>query len=159
MCRERGEKREFVNPLISQNSKSTFYLFFQFQCIYIIDNPLLSAPPGRKKKKKNLCYCLLAKNSNICSMIDYSKNCANAHSHLSNYCLVFFGYQNGPPQNVIYVADFPFFAINSTAAPTASANFALFPSVISVLCVAMPNGISIESRFFFVINQNLFQTY
>ncbi|KAK7860861.1 u-box domain-containing protein 32 [Quercus suber] len=31
--------------------------------------------------------------------------------------------------------------------PTALANFALFPSVISVLCVAMPNGVLIESRF------------
>ncbi|GMY39421.1 Photosystem II protein D1 [Fagus crenata] len=42
------------------------------------------------------------------------------------------------------VADFPSFAISFATAPAALANCPPFPSVISMLCMAVPKGISVE---------------
>ncbi|KAM7461321.1 hypothetical protein LguiA_029442 [Lonicera macranthoides] len=42
------------------------------------------------------------------------------------------------------VADFPSFAISFTTAPVALANCPPFPSVLSMLCMAVPKGISVE---------------
>ncbi|KAJ9535217.1 hypothetical protein OSB04_un001696 [Centaurea solstitialis] len=48
------------------------------------------------------------------------------------------------PEGNFNVADFPSFAISFATAPAALANCPPFPSVISMLCMAVPKGISVE---------------
>ncbi|KAG4914214.1 hypothetical protein JHK87_051886 [Glycine soja] len=48
------------------------------------------------------------------------------------------------PEGNFNVADFPSFAISFATAPAALANCPPFPSVISMLCIAVPKGISVE---------------
>ncbi|KAJ0877347.1 hypothetical protein HanPSC8_Chr11g0499071 [Helianthus annuus] len=50
------------------------------------------------------------------------------------------------------VADFPSFAISFATAPAALANCPPFPSVISMLCMAVPKGISVEGISHFYRN-------
>ncbi|KAK8314355.1 hypothetical protein V6Z12_D01G165800 [Gossypium hirsutum] len=51
------------------------------------------------------------------------------------------------PEGNFNVANFPSFAVSFTRAPATLANCPSFPSVISMLCMAVPKGISIEGRF------------
>ncbi|KAK8479783.1 hypothetical protein V6N11_018557 [Hibiscus sabdariffa] len=48
------------------------------------------------------------------------------------------------PKGNFNVADFPSFAISFATAPAALANCPPLPSVISMLCMVVPNGISVE---------------
>ncbi|KAL4553877.1 hypothetical protein LXL04_040138 [Taraxacum kok-saghyz] len=48
------------------------------------------------------------------------------------------------PEGNFNVADFPSFAISFATAPAALANCPPFPSVISMLCMVVPKGISVE---------------
>ncbi|RZC45333.1 hypothetical protein C5167_038300 [Papaver somniferum] len=48
------------------------------------------------------------------------------------------------PDGNFNVADLPSFAISFATAPAALANYPPFPSVISMLCMAVPKGISVE---------------
>ena len=48
------------------------------------------------------------------------------------------------PDGNLNVADLPSFAISFATAPAALANCPPFPSVISMLCMAVPKGISVE---------------
>ncbi|MCD7450201.1 hypothetical protein HAX54_004348 [Datura stramonium] len=48
------------------------------------------------------------------------------------------------PEGNFNVADFPSFAISFATAPDALANCPPFPSVIFMLCMAVPKGISVE---------------
>ncbi|KAG8504033.1 hypothetical protein CXB51_002368 [Gossypium anomalum] len=53
------------------------------------------------------------------------------------------------PEGNFNVADFPCFAISFATAPAALANCPPLPSVISMLCMAVPKGISVEVDSFF----------
>ncbi|XAR66371.1 hypothetical protein NMG60_11012584, partial [Bertholletia excelsa] len=53
------------------------------------------------------------------------------------------------PECNFNVADFPSFAISFATAPAALTNCPPLPSVISMLCMAVPKGISVEGRFRF----------
>ncbi|KAJ7941869.1 Photosystem II protein D1 [Quillaja saponaria] len=53
------------------------------------------------------------------------------------------------PEGNFNVADFPSFAISFATAPAALANCPPFPSVISMLCMAVPKGISVEVDSYF----------
>ncbi|MFS8009753.1 hypothetical protein Hanom_Chr14g01288991 [Helianthus anomalus] len=57
------------------------------------------------------------------------------------------------------MVDFPSFAISFATAITALANCPPFPSVISMLCMAVPKGISVEVDSSFFINQNPFPQF
>ncbi|KAK5824828.1 hypothetical protein PVK06_019612 [Gossypium arboreum] len=48
------------------------------------------------------------------------------------------------PEGNFNVTDFPSFAISFATAPVALANCPPLPSVISMLCMAVPKGISVE---------------
>ncbi|MBA0666748.1 hypothetical protein Goklo_003118, partial [Gossypium klotzschianum] len=48
------------------------------------------------------------------------------------------------PEGNFNVADFPSFTISFTTTPTALANCPPLPSVISMLCMTVPKGISVE---------------
>ncbi|GMI94163.1 hypothetical protein HRI_003085600 [Hibiscus trionum] len=48
------------------------------------------------------------------------------------------------PEGNFNVADFPSFAISFATAPAALANCPPLPSVISMLCMTVPKGISVE---------------
>ncbi|KAL6492077.1 hypothetical protein OROGR_033776 [Orobanche gracilis] len=48
------------------------------------------------------------------------------------------------PEGNFNVAQFPSFAISFATAPAALTNCPPFPSVISILCMAVPKGISVE---------------
>ncbi|OAY67834.1 Uncharacterized protein ycf72, partial [Ananas comosus] len=48
------------------------------------------------------------------------------------------------PDGNLNVADLPSFAISFATAPAALANCPPFPRVISMLCMAVPKGISVE---------------
>jgi hypothetical protein len=54
------------------------------------------------------------------------------------------------PEGNFNVADFPSFAISFATAPAALANCPPFPSVISMLCMAVPKGISVEVDSYFL---------
>ncbi|CAL5180278.1 unnamed protein product [Lathyrus oleraceus] len=56
----------------------------------------------------------------------------------------FFDIKRTSPEGHFNVADLPSFAISFATAPAALANCPPFPSVISMLCMAVPNGISVE---------------
>uniref|UniRef100_A0ACD6AWX5 Uncharacterized protein n=1 Tax=Avena sativa TaxID=4498 RepID=A0ACD6AWX5_AVESA len=53
------------------------------------------------------------------------------------------------PDGNLKVADLPSFAISYATAPAALANCPPLPRVISMLCMAVPKGISVEGRFRF----------
>ncbi|PNT60815.1 hypothetical protein BRADI_5g05657v3 [Brachypodium distachyon] len=53
------------------------------------------------------------------------------------------------PNGNLKVADLPSFAISFATAPAALANWPPLPRVISMLCMAVPKGISVEGRFRF----------
>ncbi|XBI60122.1 hypothetical protein VPH35_041082 [Triticum aestivum] len=53
------------------------------------------------------------------------------------------------PDGNLKVADLPSFAMSFATAPTALANCPPLPRVISMLCMAVPKGISVEGRFRF----------
>ncbi|GFQ03150.1 50S ribosomal protein l2-b chloroplastic, partial [Phtheirospermum japonicum] len=48
------------------------------------------------------------------------------------------------PEGSFNVADFPSFAISIATTPAALTNCPPFPSVISMLCMVVPKGISVE---------------
>ncbi|KAB2041799.1 hypothetical protein ERO13_D02G149550v2, partial [Gossypium hirsutum] len=53
------------------------------------------------------------------------------------------------PEGNFNLADFPFFAISFVTAPTTLANCSPLLSVISMLCMVVPKGISVEGHFWF----------
>ncbi|KAL4595504.1 hypothetical protein ACB092_12G096200 [Castanea dentata] len=53
------------------------------------------------------------------------------------------------PEGNFNVADFPSFAISFATAPAALANCPPFPSVISMLCMAVPKAYRLKGRFWF----------
>ncbi|XBI71765.1 hypothetical protein VPH35_065894 [Triticum aestivum] len=53
------------------------------------------------------------------------------------------------PDSNLKVADLPSFAMSFAIAPAALANCPPLPRVISMLCMAVPEGISVEGRFRF----------
>ena len=48
------------------------------------------------------------------------------------------------PEGNFNVADFPFYAISFVTTPVALTNCPPFPSVISMLCMVVPKGVSVE---------------
>lgn len=62
------------------------------------------------------------------------------------------------PEGNLNVADLPSFAISFATAPAALANCPPFPSVISMLCMAVPKGISVEVDSSFLSKKTPSQT-
>uniref|UniRef100_A0A453NVS9 Uncharacterized protein ycf72 n=2 Tax=Aegilops tauschii subsp. strangulata TaxID=200361 RepID=A0A453NVS9_AEGTS len=66
------------------------------------------------------------------------------HYPLVRLLLSSFGILNGPPQMVILKWPIYPFAISFATAPATLANSPPLPRVISMLCMAVPKGISVE---------------